>query len=96
MAIAKARRAMVPDAQDLLRAEMGSVPVDRVDADAILAVLRPVWAATPETARRVRARIENVLDAAKAAGRRQGENPARWKGNLAHRLPGRADRARSS
>jgi hypothetical protein len=40
----------------------------------------------PETARRVRGRIEAVLDCAKAIGFRSGENPAAWKGKLAHAL----------
>ena len=44
---------------------------------------------TPETSSRVRCRIEAVLDAAKAQGLRSGENPAAWRGNLAHLLPRR-------
>lgn len=42
-------------------------------------VLEPIWLTKSETARRLRARIERVLSAAKAAGLREGENPARWK-----------------
>jgi integrase len=64
-------------------------PVDEIDTDAVLAVLRPIWAATPETAQRLRARIEAVLDAAKAQGFRRGENPATWRGHLSHLLPKR-------
>ena len=45
-------------------------------------VLEPIWHTKSETARRLRARIERVLSAAKAAGLRDGENPARWKDNL--------------
>ena len=52
-----------------------------------MGVLRPLWERTPETASRLRGRIEAVLDAAKARGWREGENPARWKGHLALRLP---------
>ena len=63
--------------------------VDEIDTEAILAVLRPVWTATPETAQRLRARIEAVLDAAKAQGLRTGENPAAWRGHLSHLLPKR-------
>src|ERR1019366_10781488 len=43
----------------------------------------------PETASRLRGRVEAVLDAAKAQGHRSGENPAAWRGHLAHLLPKR-------
>jgi len=52
-----------------------------------------LWNARPDTARRVRGRIELVLDWAKAHGYRDGENPARWRGNLSHALPRRGKRA---
>ena len=58
-----------------------------VDTAAVLRVLRPVWERVPETASRVRQRIEAVLDAARVKGWRIGENPARWKGHLAGELP---------
>src|SRR5258707_10924297 len=51
-------------------ASLRQMPVDVVDTAAVLAVLRPVWHATPETASRVRCRIERVLDAARAEGLR--------------------------
>lgn len=63
--------------------------VDRVDTEAVLDVLKDVWKSKPETASRLRGRIERVLDAAKAKGERQGENPARWRGHLDHLLPAR-------
>ena len=66
-----------------------SRPVDEIDTEAILAVLKPLWLEKPETASRLRGRIEAVLDAAKAQGHRSGENPARWRGHLAHLLPKR-------
>ena len=53
-------------------------------------VLDPIWAVKPETASRVRGRIEAVLDAATVRGYREGPNPAQWKGNLGHILPARA------
>lgn len=53
-------------------------------------VLDPIWSAKPETASRVRGRIEAVLDAATMNGYREGPNPAQWKGNLAHILPARS------
>jgi integrase len=70
-------------------AQLRSRPVDEIDTEAVLAVLRPVWATTPETAQRLRARIEAVLDAAKAKNLRTGENPATWRGHLSHLLPKR-------
>jgi len=66
----------------------GSWPVADVDQEAVLRALRPIWTKTPETASRLRGRIEAVLDYARARGWRTGENPARWKGNLAELLPG--------
>lgn len=63
------------------------LPVDEVDTDAIVAVLKPIWLAKSETARRVRGRIERVLDAAKAKGLRSGENPARLRGHIDLLLP---------
>jgi integrase len=62
-------------------------PIGDVNSDDVLAVLTPVWLKVPETAKRLRGRIEAVLDAAKAARVRSGDNPARWKGHLAHLLP---------
>jgi len=49
--------------------------------------LEPIWTTKPETAGRVRGRIESVLDWATARGYRQGENPARWRGHLENLLP---------
>jgi len=48
----------------------------------VLDTLKPIWREKPETAKRTQGRIERVLDAAKAAGLREGENPARWRGHL--------------
>jgi integrase len=56
--------------------------VDKVTTEDVLTVLKPIWEAIPETASRLRARIERVLDAERALGHRQGENPARWRGHL--------------
>ena len=70
-------------------ADLRSVPIDQVDTEAVLRVLRPIWSTKPETASRLRGRIERVLDAAKAKGLRTGENPARWRGHLDHLLPKR-------
>jgi integrase len=66
---------------------IGALPVQDVDTGLILKILEPIWAKIPETASRVRGRIENILDWAKARGYRSGENPARWKGHLNQLLP---------
>jgi integrase len=63
--------------------------VDTISTRQVLEVLQPLWQRTPETAERLRGRIENVLDAAKAKGLRTGENPARWRGHLDQLLPKR-------
>lgn len=70
-------------------APLRSKTVDAIGTDDVLAVLRPIWQAKPETASRVRGRVEAVLDAAKAQGHRAGENPARWRGHLDKLLPAR-------
>lgn len=64
-------------------------PVHEVATQDVLDVLQALWKRTPETAERLRGRIENVLDAAKAKGHRAGENPARWRGHLDQLLPKR-------
>jgi integrase len=62
--------------------KIGGLPVDAIDTEAVLSVVQPIWTRKTETAKRVRMRIEAVLDHAKARGMRQGDNPARWKGHL--------------
>ncbi|WP_407123201.1 tyrosine-type recombinase/integrase [Bradyrhizobium sp. STM 3561] len=68
-------------------ASLRAKPVDTISTDDVLAALKPIWTTKAETASRVRGRIEKVLDAAKAKGFREGENPARWRGHLDHLLP---------
>ncbi len=63
--------------------------VHEISLDDILKVLKPHWASKPETASRLRGRIERVLSFAKVKGWRTGENPALWKGNLDAILPPR-------
>lgn len=67
--------------------ELGSLPVDAVTRDDVMRVLEPIWLTKPETARRVRQRIEVVMDYATARDWRSGANPALWRGGLSHRLP---------
>jgi integrase len=69
-------------------------PVNEIDTDDVLGVLRPLWLKHPETASRLRGRIEHVLDAARAKGFRQGPNPALWRGHLDKLLPKRSKVAR--
>lgn len=61
---------------------LGDVPIAAVDVALVTKVLDPIWNEKPETASRVRGRIESVLNWAKARGYRTGENPAQWKGHL--------------
>src|SRR5207237_7460940 len=63
--------------------------VEKITTGDVLSVLKPIWNEKPETASRLRGRIERVLDAAKAKGYRSGENPARWRGHLDQLLPKR-------
>lgn len=63
--------------------------VDEIEVAEVLKVLKPIWQRIPETASRVRMRLEKILDYAKAKGWRNGENPARWRGHLDHILPPR-------
>jgi integrase len=70
-------------------AHFGDLPVGRVGTEHVLAALEPIWRVKPETATRVRGRIESILDYAKAREWRRGENPARWRGHLANLLPPR-------
>lgn len=63
---------------------IGDLAVDAIETTHVLNVLRPIWSDRTETASRLRGRIEQVLDAAKATGAIRGpwENPARWRGHL--------------
>lgn len=69
---------------------IGDLPVATIDTPHILEILEPLWKAKPETASRVRGRIETILNAARVRGYRSGENPARWRGHLKELLPARA------
>jgi len=69
---------------------IGGLPVQTIDTAFVMQVVEPLWAAKPETASRVRGRIEVILDWAATRGYRQGENPARWRGHLENLLPGKS------
>lgn len=66
---------------------LGDLPVAAVDLALVLKAIKPIWTDKPETANRLRGRIESVLSSAKAHGYRGGENPARWRGHLDQILP---------
>lgn len=68
---------------------MGDLPVGDVATSHVMAALEPIWTTKPETASRVRGRIECILDYAKSREWREGENPARWRGHIANMLPAR-------
>ena len=68
----------------------GDLPVASIDTALVTNAIEPIWTQKPETASRVRGRIEAVLDWATAREYRQGENPARWRGHLDKLLPARA------
>jgi integrase len=68
----------------------GEVAVGAIDVGLVLKAVEPIWTTKPETAGRVRGRIEVILDWATARGYRTGDNPARWKGHLDKLLPARS------
>lgn len=61
---------------------IGPMHVQDVALPHILKILEPIWASKTETAKRLRGRLENILDWATVSKHRTGENPARWKGHL--------------
>lgn len=69
---------------------IGQLSPAEITTGHVLEILQPIWAEKTETASRVRNRIELILDAAKAKGLRDGENPARWRGHLDKLLPKRS------
>jgi integrase len=68
----------------------GKTPVQDIDIDLVMKVIEPIWNTKTETARRIRGRIEVILDWAKVRGFRSGENPARWRGQMDQLLPARS------
>ena len=70
---------------------LGDMPVRAIDTGLVMQVIDPIWRTKPETASRVRGRIESVLDWATARDHRQGDNPARWRGHVDKLLPKKTD-----
>jgi integrase len=69
---------------------IGKLAVGSIGLDEVLRILRPIWKEKPETASRLRGRVEAVLDYAGVHGWRKGDNPARWTGYLDQVLPAKA------
>src|SRR5262249_12703163 len=69
-------------AKSLANKLVGEITTDHIEHQ----VMRPLWSKHPDLALRLRERIEQILDWAKAKEYRDGENPARWKGNLKYRM----------
>jgi integrase len=69
--------------RDYANPVIGRMPVAEVEVHHILQVLKPLWSAKPNIARRLRVQLEAVLDFATALRWRAGANPAVWRGNLA-------------
>jgi integrase len=65
----------------------GALSVQAIDVGLVMKALEPIWTVKPETASRVRGRVESILDWATARGYRRGENPARWRAHLENLLP---------
>jgi integrase len=84
---AKHRREWVTSLVKYAYPILGSLPVASVDTPLVLRVIKPIWGTIPDTASRVRGRIENVLGWATVHHYRSGDNPARWQGLLEHALP---------
>jgi integrase len=76
--------------RDYILPVLGKMEVDAINTEQVLRVLEPIWTTIPETASRLRGRIETVLDFAGC----NGANPARWKGHLEHKLA-RRNKART-
>lgn len=61
---------------------IGNLTPDQITTAHLVQILAPIWNTKNETAKRLRSRIETILNAAKARGLREGDNVAEWKGNL--------------
>jgi integrase len=84
---AEHRRQWVTSLEQYVYPTIGDLPVDEIATPHVVKVLEPIWKKKPETASRVRGRIEKVLGWAQVRGFRAGDNPARWRGHLAELFP---------
>ncbi len=67
--------------------ELGTMPISSIERSHIMRVLKPIWVKKTETAKKLRGRLEAILDWATVQDYRKGENPARWRGHLDKLLP---------
>ena len=84
---AKHARQWVRTLKTYARPVVGSKWVDTIATEDVLNILTPIWTTKTETAKRLRGRIENILDYAAAHQYRDPLNPARWRGHLDKLLP---------
>jgi integrase len=77
--------------QDYAYPIIGKMPVNEIETNDVLAVLKPIWESKCETASRLRGRIERILARATVEGHRSGANPATWRGHLQEALPARSE-----
>jgi integrase len=84
---AEHRRQWITSLEQYVYPVIGDLPVDEIATPHIVKTLEPIWKTIPETANRVRGRIEKVLGWATIRGFRSGDNPARWRGHLAELFP---------
>jgi integrase len=84
---AKHRQQWVNTLDTYVHPIIGHLPVSDINTDMVVKVLRPIWTKVPETARRVRMRVERVLSYATAIEARSGPNPARWRDHLQNIMP---------
>jgi integrase len=70
-------------------APLRPLSVDAITTEHVLGCLKPLWTKRPETASRLRGRIESILSAQIVQGNRVGPNPAAWRGHLDQLLPRR-------
>jgi hypothetical protein len=66
---------------------LGAMPVDSIQTEDVLTVLKPLWDSKTATAKKLQTRIDCALDSSAAQGHREQFNPARWKGHLDKILP---------
>jgi integrase len=84
---ARHRQQWTSTIRDYAAPVIGRLPIAAVDTAMVMKVLEPIWTTLPETASRLRMRIERILAWATVQGFRAGENPARWRDHLDHLLP---------
>jgi integrase len=77
--------------QDYAYPIIGKMPVNEIETNDVLAVLKPIWERKCETAARLRGRIERILARATVEGHRTGPNVAAWRGHLQEALPSRSE-----